>query len=100
MPDRHPEVRAKRASKDDGEIYGLSPFEGRKSGHLRVTDQENLCSRFLSRKSTRGFRLFAFDGEGPDRNHVAIMILFAALSHCTADSVLLIGGSHADTRSP
>jgi hypothetical protein len=38
---RHPEVRAKRASKDDSpEEFGPSPFEARASrGRLKVTEK-------------------------------------------------------------
>jgi hypothetical protein len=36
---RHPEVAAKRPSKDTAEAPGPSPFEARFASHLRVTDQ-------------------------------------------------------------
>jgi hypothetical protein len=42
---RHPEVRAKRASKDTAEAPGPSPFEGRAArGHLRVTEKYSSTS--------------------------------------------------------
>src|SRR5450631_2936943 len=47
---RHPEVRAKRASKD--EPPGPSPFEGRLRGHLRVTVTKPLPRR--RRRAGRG----------------------------------------------
>src|SRR5262249_31382652 len=48
---RHPEVRAKRASKDAAEAPGPSPFEGRFRGHLRVTEQyQKLIARLATAK--------------------------------------------------